>query len=51
MNSLKDKNKLEFVLGVDDKGEVLTRDLRHYGTLGVYLVVQEVERQILLNRC
>lgn len=36
MNSLKDKNKLEFVLGVDDKGEVLTRDLRHYGTLGVF---------------
>lgn len=36
MNSLKDKNKLEFVLGVDDKGEVLTRDLRHYVTLGVF---------------
>lgn len=36
MNSLKDKNKLDFVLGVDDNGEVLTRDLRHYGTLGVF---------------
>ena len=36
VNSLKENNKLDFVLGIDNNGAVLTRDLRHYGALGIF---------------
>lgn len=36
VNSLRDKNKLNFILGIDNNGEVLVRDLKLYGALGVF---------------
>lgn len=36
MNSSEDKNKVNFVLGIGNNGEILVGDLNYYGTLGVY---------------
>lgn len=36
MSSSKNKNKLNFVLGIGNNGEILVGDLNHYGTLGVF---------------
>ena len=36
INSKKESDELEFILGVDENGEILTRNLKDYGTLGIF---------------
>lgn len=36
INSKKESDELEFILGVDENGEILIRNLKDYGTLGIF---------------